>query len=367
MALRQFSIQDVELNEKFETFMRELKTNEVTEPYDIGMGTLKILRKVIAQCRWRNPSELIAMVREQGKRLKDSQPSETIISNMTGRVLKLIRDECRRLMSEGHPAANETDLDFGLPSNQSGLLGLPKLATKEEEDDDHLKKEVPNLKAAVMEAISELITELDISMENICSQALEHIHASEIILTAGRSLTVENFLRKAAKKRKFQLIVVEGAPYYQGHRLAKRLADEGIETSVITDSEVFALMSRVNKVIIGTHVVFADGGLKAPCGTFTIAQCAKFFSVPVVVCTSMFKFSQKHSCMDDFNKFLSPHDVLPYAEGEIAPDVQICNPVFEYVPPVLITFYVTNIGGHATGYVYRLVQDLFCVEDNNFI
>lgn len=32
-------------------------------------------------------------------------------------------------------------------------------------------------------------------MENICSQALEHIHASEIILTAGRSLTVENFLR----------------------------------------------------------------------------------------------------------------------------------------------------------------------------
>lgn len=69
--------------------------------------------------------------------------------------------------------------------------------------------------------------------------------------------------------------------HLQGHRLAKRLADEGIETSVITDSEVFALMSRVNKVIIGTHVVFADGGLKAPCGTFTIAQCAKFFSVPV--------------------------------------------------------------------------------------
>lgn len=82
----------------------------------------------------------------------------------------------------------------------------------------------------------------------------------------------------------------------QGHRLAKRLADESIETSVITDSEVFALMSRVNKVIIGTHVVFADGGLKAPCGTFTIAQCAKFFSVPVSTKRKLFRILNFEHC-----------------------------------------------------------------------
>ena len=34
----------------------------------------------------------------------------------------------------------------------------------------------------------------------------------------------------------------------QGQDLAKSLAQHGIETTVITDSAVFAIMSRVNKV-----------------------------------------------------------------------------------------------------------------------
>ena len=39
------------------------------------------------------------------------------------------------------------------------------------------------------------------------------------------------------------------------------LAKAGIETTVITDSAIFAMMSRVNKVIIGAHTIMADGGL----------------------------------------------------------------------------------------------------------
>ena len=46
----------------------------------------------------------------------------------------------------------------------------------------------------------------------------------------------------------------------QGHEMATSLAKVGIETTVITDSAVFAMMSRVNKVIIGTHTVMANGG-----------------------------------------------------------------------------------------------------------
>lgn len=40
-------------------------------------------------------------------------------------------------------------------------------------------------------------------------------------------------------------------------------------------------MARVNKVIIGTHSVMANGGLKAVCGTNTLALAAKHYSVPV--------------------------------------------------------------------------------------
>lgn len=35
--------------------------------------------------------------------------------------------------------------------------------------------------------------------------------------------------------------------------MAADLAKAGIDTTVITDSAIYAVMSRVNKVILGTH------------------------------------------------------------------------------------------------------------------
>lgn len=37
---------------------------------------------------------------------------------------------------------------------------------------------------------------------------------NEIILTVGKSNTVEKFLKSAANTRDFNVIVVEGAPFY---------------------------------------------------------------------------------------------------------------------------------------------------------
>lgn len=51
--------------------------------------------------------------------------------------------------------------------------------------------------------------------ENIAAQALEHIHSNEVIMTIGFSRTVEAFLREAARKRKFHVIVAECAPFCQ--------------------------------------------------------------------------------------------------------------------------------------------------------
>ncbi len=47
----------------------------------------------------------------------------------------------------------------------------------------------------MIEAISEIINEIETSTENIAAQALEHIHANEVILTVGKSTTVEAFLK----------------------------------------------------------------------------------------------------------------------------------------------------------------------------
>jgi translation initiation factor eIF-2B subunit beta len=47
----------------------------------------------------------------------------------------------------------------------------------------------------MIEAISEIINEIDTSKENIANQSLQHIHENEVILTLGKSATVEAFLK----------------------------------------------------------------------------------------------------------------------------------------------------------------------------
>lgn len=49
------------------------------------------------------------------------------------------------------------------------------------------------------------------------------------------------------------VIVAETAPSYQGHQISLRLAQAGIETTLINDAAIFGMMARVNKVIVPCH------------------------------------------------------------------------------------------------------------------
>jgi len=351
-----FDNEEDDVSSSMESFIRELKQSNIQGSYLVAHKTLTLLRRLVEQGKWKTAEELKKMVLDVGRRMIDAQPSESAIANMVRRVLKIIREECTRSVKG---VATETEQEDSL---QKLLLSQDGVA------DTQTKQANANLsESELVEVINELISELEASVDNIAAQALEHIHTSEVILTAGKSRTVEAFLKKAAKqKRKFQVIVVECAPFFNGHELSVSLATAGIETTVITDSAVFAMMSRVNKVIIGTHTVMANGGLKAISGSHAIALAAKYYSVPLIVCAAQFKLSPQYLCSYDqesFNKFASPQNVLPFSEGELLSKVQVYNPVFDYVPPELVTLFISNIGGNAPFYMYRLVSELYSAED----
>lgn len=110
---------------------------------------------------------------------------------------------------------------------------------------------------------------------------------------------------------------------YQGHALAKELAARGLQTTIITDSAVFAMISRVNmvcdycsifhfnflkfsklilsltryshlKVIVGAHAVMANGGVIAPVGMNMVALAAQRHAVPFVVLAGVHKVFRHH-------------------------------------------------------------------------
>jgi translation initiation factor 2B subunit (eIF-2B alpha/beta/delta family) len=102
------------------------------------------------------------------------------------------------------------------------------------------------------------------------------------------------FFKEARKTIKFELIVLETAPTYDGHRTAKELAQAGIKCNLVQDSAVFAVMSRVDKVILSTHGIMANGGIISQSGALMIAHAAQAHKVPYFAMGSIYKLTPLH-------------------------------------------------------------------------
>lgn len=286
---------------------------------------------------WTTADELMNTVSETGKILINALPQEATLANIIRRALKIIREEYDELNMPQQ--AKQTD--------DSQAASLQKLVTQNSERSDK-KSDYTNLHADLRENLinhlGEIENELHLSYDNLAQQAPEHVHSSEIILTLGYSKSVEKFLKAVPKERKFEVVIAECAPACRGHTLAHLLANAKIGATVIPDSAIFAFMSRVNKVIIGTHSVLADGGLRASSGAFTVALAAKHYSVPVIVLVPMFKLSPVFLCnfeQEAFNLFGSTESVLPY-NMKVSRAVKAYAPIFDYVPPELITLFISS-------------------------
>ncbi|CAI5534293.1 unnamed protein product [Closterium sp. Naga37s-1] len=171
------------------------------------------------------------------------------------------------------------------------------------------------LKHVVIERINDLLEEIDNHQSQLADQALEHIHQNEVILTMGFSDTLLLFLLEARKRRSFHVVVAEGAPCYGGHKLAAALAARGVAVTVIADAGVFALMARVNLVLLAAHAVMANGGVLAPIGLDMVALAARRHAVPFVVLAGIFTSSSGSSrscpCVRRAPHLPWPHQVCP--------------------------------------------------------
>ncbi|KAI5360282.1 Putative nagB/RpiA transferase, initiation factor 2B-like protein [Septoria linicola] len=279
---------------------------------------------------------------------------------------------------------------FGLFQQPTGLspMATPPIGSgaatpvaKSAKQDD---KQKIDLRAEVCSGIDDLLEELDIVDTQIAESALDHIHSNEIILTHTSSQTVQKFLAAAAKKRKFTVVHAEAYP--NDHHIThstivnggtkqgtdedepdarwKPLTSMGIKVILIPDTAVFALMSRINKVIMAPHTVLANGSLIAAAGASTIALAAKAHRVPVVVLSGVYKLSPVYPFdTDELIEYGDPGKVVDYQEGEFMHKVDVVNPIFDHVSADCVDLYITNLGGHAPSFLYRIVADHYRVED----
>lgn len=403
-------------------FTRNIKLGKFERSYDVAKRTVVILNKMVKENSWPTVRHLMGTLKDVCTYIDGLGLVETAAGNMVRRVMRIIRDECQNF-SLAEQRANQTDETTSFDRDEMNDTYLDLIMSSNEE-----------LKENILEGIEqELMNELELSSKSIAQQATDYVQSDEIILTLGRSKIIESFLRHAASgsktgTRKFKAVVVELAPFYSGLEMAKSLNRSGIETLIIPDSAVFAIMSRVNKVIIGTHSMMANGGIKAPAGSHSIALAAKHFSVPLIVCCPMYKLTPEYLVSHDaeaFKQFSNLHAAFPepYASSnsnhrhqsgqqqskkvneyqdddnfDVQPttfqgtgdsagvgglsspgpisstagrpgrcvssgSVEALHSTFDYVPPELITLFVSNIGGKSPSYVYQLLNELYYKSD----
>lgn len=223
-----------------------------------------------------------------------------------------------------------------------------------------------DLKAEVISGIEEIVDELVQVDDQIAGYAQEHIHSNEVVLTHSSSLGVQKFLLKAAEKRKFTVIVAESYPndHESTHAsitgrtnqelegsdeigtdvFTKTLSSAGVTVILISDASIFAIMSRVNKVILATHAVIANGGLIAAAGARIIAKAAKVHRTPVIVVSGVYKLSPEYPFeFESLIEYGDPGRVISYDDSGLVDHLEVDNPVYDYVPPELVDLYITNL------------------------
>ncbi|VVT50041.1 uncharacterized protein SAPINGB_P002571 [Magnusiomyces paraingens] len=366
-----------DISVQISAFIQQLKRRELSGANNVAIDTANLLLRFISANKWTKVDTLLRDVKALGLRLEAAQPQELVCGNIVRRVLAIIREAYES------PSNNNTSdqkqqqqqqqqlkPEYNLPPSSS-MFELLSESNRSETfaAAQTTSKRGKNYKAEIIEGIQELIDEITNVEEAVSGFSLDMIHENEIILAATPdSRTVLKFLLRAQKKRNFAVIVTESYPNStsEAHVFAGKLAKAGIETAVVPDTMVFALMSRVGKVIVGTRAVLANGGCVVSAGVANVCECARQYRAPVLAVTGLYKLSPLYPF--DVESLIEVGDsgkVVDFEDGEMVDRVDAVNPVYDYVPPEHVDIVVSNLGGYAPSFVYRLVLDYYSPDDVN--
>lgn len=389
-------------------FKRKLRKKDYINSTYIARDTadlfLQLIKSSINEKTITNQAELMYLVTYFGKMFTAIDPVQFCTGNTIKRIYHIIREEIKESLIEDkidydkrQEIENEKIKEMKKNIQKIKNFNFSEIEDKDkkkekknnQEDNDEedssseknssqklydmqkLKLNVPiseSNKNNIIQGVEDLIAEINSISESIINlkEINDLINDGDIILTSNYSQQVADLLIENAKTKTFEVFVAESSPLFNKKSQADILIKNGIKITIIDDNDIYDVMSKITKILIGGRAFLVNGGLITFAGTYNICLAAKMFFVPVIVVGGTTKLTPMHAFKHElYNEFLSP-DLLfgknVKYEGDIS-NLQFNNPSFDYIPFNLITMYVTNIGIIDPLYLYKSFVDLYDQED----
>lgn len=199
-------------------------------------------------------------------------------------------------------------------------------------------------KQILIEKIHSFINEkIELLDQLIIETASQHIPEGCTVLTFGHSEVLVKMFQHCAveQNKKFNLVVVDLHPLFEGKRLVKELVQtqqvsESDRTSTlpITKTHIkityllltllsLTILEDIDCVFLGAHAMLSNGHLYSRVGTAMIAMMCSRRNIPVLTCCELIKFSDRVQ-LDSVttNELADPDDLIRNVDLKQAPTMR---------------------------------------------
>lgn len=326
-------------------FELKIRRREIFSSHEIAIETVNLVKATIQPSN--SQFEVEQAINIVTSQLCEHFPRNVIITNACDNIISKFKEEIRS-------SASSSKEKVLIPRSKSksfiDMLAVPTIDLTNTPNSD-----TTTFKFRMIEILDGLITDLAQSYEEIAKNAPNFIFSHDIILTVGLSQSIEKFLSTCSKSIG-TVVIPERAPEYDGIIMAQRLRKAKINCLVIPDSCVFAMLPRINKIIVPARAVLANGGIVSYSLTHSIALAAKHHATPFIALYWEMKLSKEMPSPGKlFTNLLQPSPVLSKGDPIMSSVVGL-NTEGDYIPPELITLMINETGSHCPADVFSIVQ-----------
>ncbi|MBW2467628.1 MAG: translation initiation factor eIF-2B [Deltaproteobacteria bacterium] len=176
------------------------------------------------------------------------------------------------------------------------------------------------------------------STQKTAVNASEFIGGNRTVFTHSYSSTILQTFTLLAENE-IKVIVSEARPLCEGYRLAEKLSQMKIPTTLITDAQTGLFIAEADIVLVGADTILPDFSVMNKAGTYLLALAAHDNNIPLYVCSEKYKQLQPGSITPEL-------EAMDGAElnGPELPFVTIENIYFDITPAKFITGWINEDG-----------------------